>query len=156
MMRKVFWTSILVQKTKTIKNEWKKLHPLKVDIFVIIYSSSLVCQVYARSYLTEGSFIYKLAYITEINKSDNDGIYVKWVVDWKNKLFFKINKNQIEKWKGIFIDKMISIERWLGKIGVIELCKYYNVNQVVVEPSVYWMGFWQKNKRRTKMKRFIL
>lgn len=101
---------------------------------------------------SKGSFLYRLAYITEIDKSDNHEIYIKWVVDWKNKVFFKVNKKQLEKWKSIFIDKMISIEKWLGKLSIIELCKHYNINKIIVEPSVYWMGFWQKISKELKWK----
>lgn len=98
----------------------------------------------------KNSFTYKLAFISEIDKSDNDWIYIKWVIDWKIKLFFKINKRQLEKWKNIFIDKMISLEKGLWKFSIIELCKHYNINKIIVEPSIYWMSFWQKISKELK------
>jgi len=98
------------------------------------------------------AFVYRLAIITWINKSDKNIFYIKWLVKWNSKIFISITRKSIKSKKNIHIDKMISIEKWLWRKAIKELCKHYNIYNVVVEPSVYWIWFWKKMKEEYKWK----
>ncbi len=95
------------------------------------------------------AFVYRLALITWIDKSNKKYFYLKLLVNWKAKVFFYIN---IKSEKRIIIDKMISIQKWLWKQAIKELCDYYNIYNIIVEPSIYWIWFWKKIKLEYKWK----
>lgn len=96
------------------------------------------------------AFIYRLSLITWISKSDNTHFYLKLIINWKSKIFFYITRKSIKSKKNIYIDKMISIEKWLGRIAIKKLCDYYNMYNIVVVPSNYWIWFWEKMKKEYK------
>lgn len=98
------------------------------------------------------AFVYRLAIITWINKSDKNIFYIKWLVNWNPKIFLSITRKSIKSKKNIHIDKMISIEKWLWRKLIEELCKYYDIYNIVVEPSIYWIWFWNKMKEEYKWK----
>ncbi len=98
------------------------------------------------------AFVYRLALITWITKSNKEYFYLKWLVNWESKVFFYISRKSIKSKKNIFIDKMISIEKWLWRQAINDLCDYYNIYNIVVEPSKYWIWFWEKMKKEYKWK----
>lgn len=98
------------------------------------------------------AFVYRLAIITWISKSDKNIFYIKWLINWETKIFISITKKSIKSKKNIHIDKIISLERWLWSKAIEELCNYYNIYNIVVEPSIYWEWFWKKMKEKNKWK----
>ena len=80
-----------------------------------------------------------------IEQSEKDRIFAKWYIDWKLKIIFKL-----KKWKKILIDKMISLEKWIWRWSIKELCEYYNTFNIVVKPSIYGGWFWEKMKKEYK------
>lgn len=98
------------------------------------------------------AFIYRLAFIKWIIKSNKEYFYLKWLINWESKVFFYISKKSIKSNKNIFINKMISIKKWLWRQAINDLCDYYNIYNIVVEPSIYWIWFWKKMKKEYKWK----
>lgn len=96
------------------------------------------------------AFVYRLALITWITKSNKEYFYLKWLVNWESKVFFYISRKSIRTKKNILIDKMISIEKWLWRLAIKELCDHFNIYNIVVEPSIYWIWFWEKMKKEYK------
>jgi len=89
-------------------------------------------------------FLYN-GVIFEIEQPKEDEVFVKWSIGGSNKIFFKIKKGE-----DIFIDKMISLEKWLGRRWIKELCTHYHIFDITVEPSIYAIWFWQKMKKEYK------
>lgn len=102
--------------------------------------------------INKEAFIHKLAFITWITKSNKECFYLKWIIKWEAKIFFYISRKSIKSKKNIFIDKMISIEKWLWRQAIKQVCDYYNIYNIVVEPSPYWIWFWEKMKKEYKWK----
>ncbi len=100
----------------------------------------------------KNAFIYRLALITWIRKSNKEFFYLKWLINWEARIFLSISRKSIKSKKNINIDKMISIEKWLWNIAILKLCDYYNIYNIVIKPSVYWIWFWKKMKIKYKWK----
>jgi hypothetical protein len=100
--------------------------------------------------LFKSMFLYNWT-VFIIEQPDEDEIFLRWSINGLNKIFFKI-----KKWKSIFIDKIISLEKWLWRKSIKELCEYYNIYDIVVEPSIYGIWFWKKMKKEYKWRINIL
>ena len=96
-------------------------------------------------------FTYRFK-IFRLKELEKDKIFLKLSKNNKNIVFLTIEKKSIKKWKNIIIDKIISIEKWYWTIVIKELCKYYNIYNIVVFPSVYWKWFWEKIQKRFRWK----
>ena len=118
------------------------------------YFYKLVSYFWIKKVLRENkeAFVYRLALITWISRSNKEYFYLKWLINWEAKVFFYISRRSLKSKKNILIDKMICIQKWLWRQAIKELCGYYNIYNVVVEPSVYWAWFWQKINKELKWK----
>lgn len=117
---------------------FKDVHPHD-NWFWRAYYNAL--KILIRIGLFRDMFLYD-GVIFEIEQPKEDEVFVKWSICGLNKVFFKIKKG-----KNLFIGKMISLEKWLGRRSVKELCEHYGVFETIVEPSVYAIGFWRKMKK---------
>lgn len=90
-------------------------------------------------------FTYRwlLFFLSTPSKDETD---IKLIIDSKNKVFFRVVKNK----KSLFIRRMISLEKWFGRESIKKVCEYYNIYNVIVESSIYWIGFWEKMRKEYK------
>ena len=96
-------------------------------------------------------FIYKWVVFWN-KKLEKNEVFLKWSIGDTNKVFIKIKKKNLKDWKSIFIKEIISIEKWLWRKAINELCKHYNIYNITVEPSVYSLWFWEKLRIEYKWK----
>lgn len=136
-------------KDKRYKEGMKEIMPFKWRPFMNKFHRWLYASSIKKELKNNGeAFEYRLSIVTQIDKSDEKLFYLKWYVDWTAKIFFQISRDSVKSKVSIYINKMISIEKWLWEKAMIELCKYYNSYDVSVEPSQYWFWFWKKMKMR--------
>ncbi len=117
---------------------FKDFHPHNSWFWRAYY---VVLRLLVRVRLHRHLFLYNGVVFT-IEQPKEDELFVKWSINGSSKVFFKIKKGT-----NIFIDKMISLEKWLWRKSIKELCKYYHIFDITVEPSIYAIWFWEKMKK---------